>query len=165
MLFQRRPMRENRMSNNGGIQTDILAAANLILAAELRKKNKNKNIPHPKMHVIQYSGTENFTFTHCIYLFPKSMPHLCMNFSWTYPKLYKQEIEEGSMFSIMFTQVSSLCDNGKICIVVKDVVPSLRAIQMWTLFRTDFQFKGRIPVSSASLLWYTSKLILFQSQK
>lgn len=36
-----------------------------------------------------------------------------MNFSWTYPKQYKQETGGGGgpIISIMFTQVSYPCDN------------------------------------------------------
>lgn len=38
-------------------------------------------------------------------MIPKSKAHLCMNFSWTYPK------QRLKIFSIMLTQDSSPCDN------------------------------------------------------
>lgn len=85
-----------------GTQTDILR--------KHWRSRESKNIPHPKMNAIHYSWTENFTFAQFIYLFPSnlnsqikvsSVTELLLNLSQGCKTLRK-----GSIFSIMFTQVS-----------------------------------------------------------
>lgn len=80
-----------------GIHTDIQAAANTDWA------EKVKISPIPRCMSFSIHGLKTLlSLSLFIYflptLTPKSKPHLWMNFSWTYPKMYKQKIEVGDSY-------------------------------------------------------------------
>lgn len=107
-------------------------------------------------------------YFHSVYLFPpltpKSKSHFWMNFHWTYPKMYNKTLGTRVGGILYYVHPSFLPPSyWRMCIPVKDAVPSLKASETVDIVHDEFPIQAWIPFSYAPMLWYNSKLISVQS--